>query len=88
VDKKLSEQVLEAISPLTLEASIQAAQSYENHRSDHIKFLQLQIQQVEYEAMRAFEQYDQVDPRYRLVASQLESRWNIKLEELRQLKDQ
>ena len=88
VDKKISEQVLEAISPLTLEASIQAAQSYENYRSDHIQCLQLQIQQVEYEAMRAFEQYDQVDPRYRLVASQLESRWNIKLEEQRQLKDQ
>jgi hypothetical protein len=88
VDKKISEQVLEAISPLTLEASIQAAQSYENHHSDQIKCLQLQIQQVEYEAMRAFEQYDQVDPRHRLVASQLESRWNIKLEELDQLKDQ
>jgi hypothetical protein len=36
------------------------------------------MQQVEYEAARAFEQYDQADPKNRLVTSQLESRWNAK----------
>jgi hypothetical protein len=48
----------------------------------------LQIQQVEYEAARAFEQYDHADPKNRLVTSQLESRWNAKLEELAQLQEQ
>jgi DNA invertase Pin-like site-specific DNA recombinase len=88
VDRKISEQVLEAISPLALEASLKAAQSYEEAQSDTIKALRLQIQQVDYEATRAFEQYDQVDPKHRLVASQLESRWNAKLEELKQLQAQ
>jgi hypothetical protein len=34
-----------------------------------------------YEAKRAFEQYNEVDPRNRLVAEELERRWNQKLEE-------
>jgi hypothetical protein len=36
------------------------------------------MQQVEYEAARAFEQDDQVDPKHGLVANQLESRWQAK----------
>ena len=88
VDKQISEQVLETISPLTLEASLQAAQSYEAAQRETTQALRLQIQQVEYEAARAFEQYDQVDPKHRLVTSQLESRWNAKLEELTQLQEQ
>ena len=76
VDKQISEQVLEAISPLALDASLKAAQAYEEAQRETTKALRLQIQQVEYEAARAFEQYDQVDPKHRLVANQLESRWN------------
>ena len=78
VDKQISEQVLEAISPLALDASLKAAQAYEEAQRETTKALRLQIQQVEYEAARAFEQYDQVDPKHRLVANQLESRWNAK----------
>jgi hypothetical protein len=40
------------------------------------------VEQLEYEARRAFEQYDEVDPRRRLVADELERRWNEKLSEL------
>jgi len=78
VDKQLSEQILETISPLTLEASLQAARSYETAQRETTQALRLQMQQVEYEAARAFEQYDQADPKNRLVTSQLESRWNAK----------
>jgi len=44
--------------------------------------MQLSIEQLEYDAARAFEQYNEVDPRNRLVASELERRWNVKLEAL------
>lgn len=80
--------MLETISPLTLEASLQAAQSYETAQRETTHALRLQIQQVEYEAARAFAQYDQADPKHRLVSSQLESRWNAKFEELAQLQEQ
>jgi hypothetical protein len=78
IEKQSSEQVLETISPLTLEASVHAAQSYEAapHETPHA--LRWQMQQVEYEAARAFAQSEQADPQPRLVTSQLESRWHAK----------
>jgi hypothetical protein len=45
-----------------------------------------QLEQLEYETRRAFEQYDEVDPRNRLVAAELERRWNEKLKERDQVK--
>jgi hypothetical protein len=48
--------------------------------------LRLQLEQMDYEAKRAFEQYNEVDPRNRLVASELERRWNEKLEKVEHLK--
>src|SRR5262245_25844863 len=41
---------------------------------------------VGYEARRAFEQYNEVDARNRLVAAELERRWNAKLEEIEKIK--
>ena len=76
IDKQISEQVLETISPLTLEASRQAAQSYEAAQRETTHALRLQMQQVEDEAARAFAQDDQAAPKHRVVTSQLESRWN------------
>ena len=42
--------------------------------------LSSKLEQLEYEAKKAFEQYDAVDARNRLAASELERRWNEKLE--------
>ena len=46
------------------------------------------IQQAQYEAARARRQYDAVDPDNRLVAGELERRWNEKLVQLRDLEIQ
>ena len=43
------------------------------------------ISAEEYEAKKTFEQYDAVDARNRLAASELERRWNEKLERVTQL---
>ena len=59
VDKQSSTQILEAIRPLSIEASLKAAQSYEAAQRETTYALRVQIQQVEYEAARAFEQDDQ-----------------------------
>src|SRR5437764_7413751 len=48
--------------------------------------LSRQLEQLVYEAKKAFEQYDAVDARNRLVASELERRWNEKLEEIEAVK--
>ena len=46
---------------------------------------ELQLEQARYETRLAQRQYDAVDPENRLVASELERRWNEKLERVAQL---
>ncbi len=44
------------------------------------------MQSAEYEAQRAYRQYDQVDPENRLVCAQLEAKWNTSLQQCEQLR--
>ena len=85
VDKRLSEQILNAISSQGLAASVAAIERLDTRGSDQRAALQRQYQQLQYEAQRAFEQYDQADPANRLVVDVLEQRWNAKLEALETL---
>ena len=81
VDRRFSELLLDVISPYGLEASLKAIQSVNSEVNTKCAVFEKQLQQVEYEAGRAFEQYNAVDARNRLVAGELERRWNEKLEE-------
>jgi hypothetical protein len=85
VDRRLSEAIGKALSPYGLAASLAAIERLSQRGSDQRAALQRQLQQVQYEAQRAFEQYNQVDPANRLVAEVLEQRWNEKLETLERL---
>ena len=51
--------------------------------ADERQALERQLEEVEYAAHRAFEQYDEVDACNRLVAAELEQRWNGKVAESR-----
>lgn len=80
VDARLSDEILAVLSPLGIEASLRAVEQLESRQEDRERALQTELEQLDFEVQRAFEQYDQVDPRNRLVASELEGRWNTKLE--------
>ena len=82
VDKRFSAELLRVISPLGLLASAEAVPRRAALQDDRQSAHRLKLQQLEYEAQRAFEQYDNADPRNRLVASELERRWNAKLTEV------
>jgi hypothetical protein len=86
VDKKFKEELLRAVSPYGMKASVKATKMLSTKEEDKVKALEQKINQLEYETSRAFEQYNEVDPRNRLVAAELERRWNEKLEELEQAK--
>ena len=62
VDKRLSELIVQLISPHGLEASIAALARLHTEGSDRRGALERHLQQARYEAERAFAQYDQVDP--------------------------
>lgn len=86
VDERFSEELLAALSPLGVRASMIAMERLSAKDAEVQETLRRQLDQLQYEARRAFEQYDEVDARNRLVAAQLEKRWNAKLEEVEQTK--
>jgi DNA invertase Pin-like site-specific DNA recombinase len=81
VDRRLSEELLSVISPLGVEASLKAIEELSAGDAAQRAALTSKLEQLEYEARKAFEQYDAVDARNRLVAAELERRWNSRLEE-------
>src|SRR5438309_916484 len=82
VDRRLSHELLKVISPFGVEASLKALEELSAGDVAQRAALSSKLEQLEYEAKKAFEQYDAVDARNRLVAGELERRWNEKLEEI------
>jgi len=82
VDRRFGDEILRVLSPLGIQASLQAVADLGSQHDQQRQALERQIEQLEYDAKRAFEQYNEVDARNRLVASELERRWNEKLQAL------
>lgn len=85
VDRVLAKEVLERLQPLGVEAALAAVEALGQQRSEKKGQLDLALQQARYEAARAQRQYDAADPENRLVASELERRWNERLATVRDL---
>lgn len=88
VDRKLGAEIIGVLEPIGLEASLKATERIGAEHDERRWALEKQLEQLRYEARRAFEQYDEVDPRNRLVAAELERRWNAKLEEVERLQQE
>jgi DNA invertase Pin-like site-specific DNA recombinase len=86
IDQRFAQEVLRIISPEGVASAVRAIERLDNRHDDHRHALEAQLQQLEYEAQRAFCQYDQADPNNRLVVDTLEQRWNEKLEKVEQVK--
>lgn len=82
VDRRLSHELLKVITPFGLEASLKAIEELSAGDTAQRAALSSKLEQLEYEAKKAFEQYDAVDARNRLAAAELEHRWNQKLEDI------
>ena len=88
VDRRVADAVLEVLSPLGIEASLKAIDGLQRPDEAKRSLLEQQLESARYEATRAFEQYDQVDARNRLVAGELERRWNAKLDQVERLEEE
>jgi DNA invertase Pin-like site-specific DNA recombinase len=84
VDQLVVQAFFEAIQPAQLNAldSVLAAQRADRERLE--RQWQDQLKRAQYDAHLAQRQYDAVDPVNRLVAAELERRWEAQLQELRQ----
>jgi excisionase family DNA binding protein len=76
VDHRVSEEVLRRLKPLGIRASLEALEHKRISEDERIRHKELALEQARYEASRARRQYDAIDPENRLVASELERRWN------------
>jgi DNA invertase Pin-like site-specific DNA recombinase len=88
VDRRISEELLRVISPLGVAASLKALEELSSGETAQRTALLSKLEQLQYEAKRAFEQYDVVDARNRLAAAELERRWNEKLAEIETVQQQ
>src|ERR1700730_3802852 len=82
VDRRMGQELLKVIAPLGVDASLRALEELSAGGAAQRAALSRKLEQLAYEAKKAFEQYDVVDARNRLAASELERRWNEKLEEI------
>jgi DNA invertase Pin-like site-specific DNA recombinase len=80
VDERVSEVVLHVVEPAAIEASLKFVQEEASQRDAAADALKLEIKAARYAADRAERQYDATEPENRLVADELERRWNAALE--------
>lgn len=85
VDEAVAEQVLAAIQPAGVQAALDTLERLGNAQHDEREALELALQKARYEEGRARRQYDGVDPENRLVADELERRWEAALARVAEL---
>jgi len=86
VEQAVSDALLQALAPAGLNIQLKALQELHDQQDLALEHLQLHLQRAQYEAERAFRQFDAVEPENRLVARTLEGQWNESLKRLEQLK--
>lgn len=79
----VARQLLDVVQPLALEAAIAAETQVNERELERRRALELERQQAAYEVQIAQRRYEAVDPGNRLVAADLEARWNVALTRLR-----
>ncbi|MBI5029773.1 MAG: recombinase family protein [Chloroflexi bacterium] len=85
IDRAVTELFLQATQPAQVEAALQALDQLEQERQHLDQLWQQRVERARYEAERAQRQFDRVEPEHRLVARELENRWNVALAEVQRL---
>ena len=87
-DEAVGTDLLRALKPLGIEAAVQALETRTSATSAARKQLELALQEASFRAAHARRQYDAVDPANRLVAGELERRWNGALQVMCQIESE
>jgi DNA invertase Pin-like site-specific DNA recombinase len=85
IDAAVSTEVLHILKPLGIDAAVKAIETQTSETSAAQRQLELSLQQARYETAHARRQYDAVDPANRLVAGELERRWNEALQAVQRI---
>jgi DNA invertase Pin-like site-specific DNA recombinase len=85
VDDAIEGELLRVLEPGAIEAALQADQEEARRRDEVVDALERDLEAARYAADKAFRQYDAADPANRLVAAELEFRWNRALQGVTEL---
>jgi hypothetical protein len=85
VDAAVAELFLAAVTPAQVDVALRALDAYEAEQKEARRQRQMQLQQAEYEVDLARRRYEATDPANRLVAAELEARWEQALRERQRL---
>lgn len=85
VDDAIADEVLRVVQPAAVEAAIVANEQEARRRDEVVEALRRDLEAAHYAAQRAQRQYDASDPENRLVAGELEQRWNHALQRVQEI---
>ena len=88
VDARVVQSFWEALAPAELDRYDAAVAALDDQRRQIRRARDLQLERLRYEARLAEKQYQLVDPENRLVASELERRWEQALRAVRQAEEE
>ena len=87
VDALIGREILEVVRPGAVEAAQHVVEDQSNAQDDLLQALRNELEAARYAAGRAQKQFDGVDPDNRLVADELERRWNTALKRVHEVED-
>ena len=85
VDQEIAAEVLQALRPVGIQAAFDALERSQSQTDEKRSSLELALQKARYEAARIERQYQATEPENRLVAAELEKRWNNALNHVREM---
>lgn len=87
VDRAVVAQLLQAVAPHAVEAALEAAARAVHADDDVRQALRRQLEEATYEVSLAARRHQAVDPDKRLVARELEARWEATLAQVSQIEE-
>jgi hypothetical protein len=87
VDDAMTKEILQVVQPAAIEAAVVASEAVAHEQDEVLKAWTRELEAARYAARRAQKQYDATDPDNRLVAEELERRWNQALQHVREIED-
>jgi hypothetical protein len=85
VNQAIANEIHRVVQPVAVEAALEAGKNMSHRELDLIAALERDLTAARYEATRVERQYNATDPENRLVADELERRWNAALKRVVEL---
>jgi DNA invertase Pin-like site-specific DNA recombinase len=87
VDDAIGKEILRVVQPAAVDAAVVASEAAAHQRDEVVHAWTRELEAARYAARRAQKQYDATDPENRLVADELERRWNSALQRVREIEE-